>query len=310
MAYQPLVNPTSLANLNQVPLDMTLEGMDWFNQAKQADQQNFQDLPGLLAHEQALRPLKQQQMQIANDTGLAQLPGIKAQSSMLGRKNRMEDITFDDDVKLKLRKLGNELGDEDRKTVLREAEKMLSDPDVNTRYRGMQILAATKEMFGESQKQGRAIDMEGIKHRNAKELRQMDIDAGKYAKTPRSGKSPEEILASMGFEKASVYYDAKAQAAEEAGNEDHANYYRAQADKMKQAYERAKVLQGQAAAGGKIDPGAVTGLPTVPQAQPQGFGTTPAPTDRVRVIGPDGRTGTIPRSQLKDALGAGFKEAK
>ena len=178
------------------------------------------------------------------------------------------------------------------------------------RWRGAQLLAASKEMFALNHKQYQAIELEGVKHRNAKELMQMQIDAGRFNKTPRAGKSPEEILASMGFEKASVYYDAKAQAAEEAGNKDHAQYYRDQADKMKQAYERAKVLQGQAAAGGKIDAPAVTGLPATPQAQPQGFGGGQAPTDRVRVIGPDGRTGTIPRSQLKDALSSGYKEAK
>lgn len=308
--YQPLVNPTSLANLNQVPLDMTLEGMDWFNQARNADSQNFQDLPGLLAHEQALRPLKQQQMQIANDTGLAQLPGVKAQSSMLQRKNKMEDITFNDDVKVKLSDLATKLKENDIKQIEAEGQKLLTYPNPDDRWRGAQLLAASKEMFAVNHGQYQAIELEGIRHRNAKELRQMDIDAGKYAKTPRSGKSPEEILASMGFEKASVYYDAKAQAAEEAGNKEHAQYYRDQADKMKQAYERAKVLQGQAASGGKIDAPAVTGLPATPQVQPQGFGGAQAPTDRVRVIGPDGRSGTIPRSQLKDALSSGYKEAK
>ena len=308
--YQPLVNPTSLANLNQVPLDMTLEGMDWFNQARNADSQQFQDLPGLLAHEQALRPLKQQQMQIANDTGLAQLPGIKAQSSILQRKNKMEDITFDDDVKTKLSDLATKLKKNDIEQIEAEGQRLLTSMNPEERWRGAQLLAASKEMFALNHKQYQAIELEGVKHRNAKELMQMQIDAGRFNKTPRAGKSPEEILASMGFEKASVYYDAKAQAAEEAGNKDHAQYYRDQADKMKQAYERAKVLQGQAAAGGKIDAPAVTGLPATPQAQPQGFGGGQAPTDRVRVIGPDGRTGTIPRSQLKDALSSGYKEAK
>ena len=191
--YQPLVNPTSLANLNQVPLDMTLEGMDWFNQARNADTQNFQDLPGLLAHEQALRPLKQQQMQIANDTGLAQLPGVKAQSSMLQRKNKMEDITFDDDVKVKLSDLATKLKENDIKQIEAEGQKLLTSPNPDDRWRGAQLLAASKEMFAANHRQYQAIELEGIKHRNAKELQNLRNEG----MASRGGSKPRDFISAL-----------------------------------------------------------------------------------------------------------------
>lgn len=191
--YQPLVNPTSLANLNQVPLDMTLEGMDWFNQARNADSQQFQDLPGLLAHEQALRPLKQQQMQIANYTGLAQLPGIKAQSSILQRKNKMEDITFDDDVKTKLSDLATKLKKNDIEQIAAEGQRLLTSMNPEERKRGVELLNASKHMFEVNQQHFRNLELEGVRHRNALELQRLRNEGV----ATRAGSKPRDFISAL-----------------------------------------------------------------------------------------------------------------
>jgi hypothetical protein len=271
------MNPQSLAQLNNVPIDMTLESMDWLRNARQSDSAGLQDMMGQYAHEAATRPLKQQQMQLANDTTLAQLPGVKAQSGMLERKNKMEAGTFDADMQAKLRKLAMDAADDDIKGMEQQGRKLLFSTNPAERKRGEQILGATEFMFKEREKNRLAGELEAQKQRVAKELMQMQIDAGRFTKTPRAGKSPEELIASMGYEKASVYYDARAEAAEDAGDPEAANRFREQANKMKAAYERAKMLQAQAAAGGKVDIGATANIPTLPAPQPQGF-TPPANT--------------------------------
>jgi hypothetical protein len=99
MLFQPNVTPQTLSNLGNVPLGMTLEAQNGVAQAQQADNQQYQDLPGMIAHEQAMRPLREQQAQIGNDTSLAQLPGIRAQAETQQRNNREGGLLSDAHVK-------------------------------------------------------------------------------------------------------------------------------------------------------------------------------------------------------------------
>jgi hypothetical protein len=135
------------------------------------------------------------------------------------------------------------------------------------------------------------------------------VDAAK-ARSGAGAKTEEELVSKMGYEKASVYYDAKASEAEQSGNTDRAEMYRAKSDKMKMAYERAKLLQGMVQQGGKVDIGAATGMATNPQPEPQGFNKTPPPEGKVRVQRADGKVGFIPKAQLAEALKNGYKEMK
>lgn len=164
MDYNLMVNPTSLSQLNKVPIDMTLESMDWLSRANDMDNQRIADLPSLIAHEQRMRPLKETQSDLNNQTSLAQLPGLRAQSNMLGRKDKMEDITFDDTVKGKLRELALKSGEDEIKGLQQQGEKMLYSQNPQERYRGQQILAASKAMYEELVKDQRAKEMEIFKN--------------------------------------------------------------------------------------------------------------------------------------------------
>jgi DNA-binding transcriptional regulator YiaG len=84
--------PQTLAQLDQVPLYKFGTALNMLDNMQSADQQTLADLPNSIAHEQAMRPMRQEQLSIGNQQGLAQLPGMRAQSSMQQRKNQEEDL--------------------------------------------------------------------------------------------------------------------------------------------------------------------------------------------------------------------------
>lgn len=154
----------------------------------------------------------------------------------------------------------------------------------------------------------RETERERIRQQGQLDIANANINAGRWAPKGRQV-TEQELVSKMGFEKAAVYYDAKAESAREQGNEQAATYYSAQADKMKTAYERAKTLAAGAAQAGKVDVGATAGVPTNPAPVPQGF-SQPAPEGRVPVIAPDGRRGFLKADQLEEALKHGYKRAQ
>lgn len=79
--YQ-LQAPGVLQNLDKVPLDMTLAGLDNLNRAQELDSMGMQDTSRRLAFDTQADPMRLQQLDLGNQTSLAQLPGIKAQSRM------------------------------------------------------------------------------------------------------------------------------------------------------------------------------------------------------------------------------------
>ena len=84
--------PQTLAQLDQVPLYKFGTALNMLDNMQSADQQTLADLPNLIAHQQAMRPMQQEQLGIQNQQGLAQLPGMRAQSSIQQRKNQEEDL--------------------------------------------------------------------------------------------------------------------------------------------------------------------------------------------------------------------------
>jgi hypothetical protein len=79
-------------------------------------------------------------------------------------------------------------------------------------------------------------------------------------------------------------------------------YANAMADRLRYQATPAPVIDPKIAPGVLVDP--KKPIPAPPGASPTAAG------GRVRVVGPDGRVGTIPSEQLQDALKSGYKEAK
>lgn len=86
------VTPRTLQELDQVPLYKFITGLQTVDNMQNADQQTLADLPDSIAHQQAMRPMQQEQMRLGNEATLAQLPGMRAQSSMQQRKDSDENL--------------------------------------------------------------------------------------------------------------------------------------------------------------------------------------------------------------------------
>lgn len=164
MNYNLAMTPDTLSQLSKVPVGLTLEGMDWLNRAREMDEQRATDLPSLVAHEQRMRPMKETQQDLSNQASLANLPGLQAQSSMLQRKNQMEEMTFDPTIKAKLRELALKSSEDDIKELSLKGEKMLYSSDPQERYQGQRILSASKAMYDEIVKDQRAKEMKAYEN--------------------------------------------------------------------------------------------------------------------------------------------------
>lgn len=165
MDYNLAMNSTSLGQLDKLPVGLTLEGMEWMNRARDMDVQRQADLPSLISHEARMRPLRETQMDAGNQTTLANLPGLQAQSKMLQRKNQMEEMTFDATVSGKLKELATKASEDELKQLEASAIKMTLSDDPNERYRGAKILAASKEMFKAQQDHFRQQERDATLHR-------------------------------------------------------------------------------------------------------------------------------------------------
>lgn len=134
----------------------------------------------------------------------------------------------------------------------------------------------------------RELTKEKMRNASHEKIAQIQSDSRvDVAKTRQQGSgggatSEAEAVSKMGYEKAAVYYDAKASEAEQSGNAERAEMYRAKADMMKMARERDQAISAMANQGGKIDVGAATDLPTKPELKPEGFNRGPKVGDIIK----------------------------
>lgn len=192
MDYNLQMNPSALGQLDKLPVDLTLEGMEWMNRARGNDLQTSADLPSLISHEQRMRPMREQQLGLTNEMSLAQLPGVRANSSMLGRKNKMEEATFDDDMKLKFKEIALKASDSDMKMLENEGIRMTMSNDPEERYKGAKILAASKEMFKAQQDHFRQQERDAILHR----YKMAETQAGAQARAS-AGAKPRDFISAL-----------------------------------------------------------------------------------------------------------------
>lgn len=98
MAYQPINSLSELGQMSRVPVGLTLDALQTINRGGAADENNLAAMMQQNEHQSRMYPMQEQQQQLANDTSLAQLPGIQANSSMLQRKNSNEGIFNDSHI--------------------------------------------------------------------------------------------------------------------------------------------------------------------------------------------------------------------
>ena len=141
------MNPQSLGALNSVPVDMTLQALDWQQRAQQADQMSLAELAAQQQRAAQKHALDQEQGRIANETSLAQLPGIRAQSDSRVRTNKLEEATFDQTMQQKLREFAIKATDDELKAYDQNVQKLLNSANPEERKRGEKMWQASPIMM-------------------------------------------------------------------------------------------------------------------------------------------------------------------
>ncbi len=232
MPYQ-LPSPSTLDNIfsmNPGAFDQAQQFMTGGVQQADADLQQ-QQLKNMF--EQQTMPSRAQRQVLENQTLEAQLPGVRAGSDMLTRKNQMEGELYPEHVKAARAEFLKKASDADIAELENRAQKMAYDADPNVRKQGEQLLLMSKDMIKERSKQAdmqtRQEALETIRQKNALERLQKEIDAGKFKKKGGVGTQDalDKALTSGKWDVASTAYDAMAQRAILEGDDEAAEYYAA-----------------------------------------------------------------------------------
>lgn len=205
---------------------------------------------------------------------------------------------------------------------------MFSQPDgwKQAKSAGAAMRENSMKWLQQASKQGSAEEIAALKaeveankeagrNKRAAEANEMRV---RIANLMASKKAGDAEKARKTMDEAFVYYNEKAATARDP--EERA-FYTQQAQEIVNQKSAYIVLQAAAKAAGSVDTGAVTDLPTRPtptsrtvnppsKTQPQAASTQATTSGRVRVQSADGKIGSIPASQLQDALKQGFKEIK
>ena len=148
------------------------------------------------------------------------------------------------------------------------AQQYLYDDDPETQRKGRTLLEKSKEYIEMRQKHKDEMEKQDLIRKSAEKV--AGIHAGATIQAAQIGaesrfqalqaksqpKSPAEIASKLGFEKGAVYWKMKAIDAP-SGSEEAKKY-----EDLAEQFEQANLNQKSALSNGKIDPGALTGLPT------------------------------------------------
>lgn len=128
----------ALGRLNQVPLDMTLEGLRSIGQTQQADQIGLQEMLRKQQFEQQADPMRLQQMGTENGRGLQALAKAK-------RENVEADYTSKARMDAELHKAFAESSGADVKRAMDRFQQMAMDPNPQIRKIGVTGLQSSKD---------------------------------------------------------------------------------------------------------------------------------------------------------------------
>ena len=159
-----------LIDLNKVPLDMTIQGMHALGNRQRTDELTLQDLARKQMVAQQMDPLKIREQQLANDVSLQTL-------GRTTRENRENDFTSDARMQAELRKHLIKASQADLDQVAQHGQRLAYSQNFKERAMGQALLLQSKEAIQEREK----IRLQGL---NAEQLMRMQIDAGRFTKTP------------------------------------------------------------------------------------------------------------------------------
>lgn len=166
-----------LTQLNQVPVDMTLEGLRAVGQRQRTDEITLQELARKQQYEQQADPLRIRQMQLANDVSLQNLGRVT-------RENKEGDFTSDARMQAELKKHLLSASQADLDQVAQHGQRlaysMHQDPTTRAKERamGQALLLQSKEAIQEREK----IRLQG---QNAMALQADAIRAGRFSHAPQ-----------------------------------------------------------------------------------------------------------------------------
>lgn len=327
-----------MANLNDTYPDLTSIygkmsmlpgqlGMEQYNRAARASDQNYLGSVQDFFQNEQMNPLKVDKQRLDNQSIEAQIPGFEAQSSLSQDKARVSRNTIDEQEQAQRKKLIADMSDDDVKMLGNQAQQLAMSMNPQERAIGIEMLKQHKGVIEEKEKQRYITDRQTAFERVAQEgriaLAKENNAAGRYKKGGGAVSIQEQLTSGkLTYDKAAVMLGNASYMAELDGDTEKAEQYRTLANQYAQKYLEGKAAGGMNPAAGSPDlqglgieavpPRPATPLtsPIQPPASPAPQASAPNAGDRVRVISKDGKSGTIPRSQLQQALQQGFKEAK
>jgi hypothetical protein len=140
------MTPQSLGQLNSVPIDMTLQALDWQQRAEKADQMSLAEIAAQNQRAAESHKLAQETGRLNNETTLAQLPGIRATSTLNQQKARMGELTFDAEVTSKLKEFAVKAKESELKEFDMKVEEKLRSRDPAEVKEGERLFAASTAM--------------------------------------------------------------------------------------------------------------------------------------------------------------------
>lgn len=263
-----------------------------FSQAQQfmqgGVQQNDQDLQASQLRnmfDSQMNPLRVQGQDLNNQTTLAQLPGVQANSAIAQRTNSNQDVLNDDTLQAAKTKFAAQATQAHLDELAAKAQEMAYSDDPAVQAQGQKLMLAHKDIVTERAKQDemqqRQIALEKLRGQNQKELAQTYLEGGRWKKGAGSAQDAlDKALTSGSWDKASTAYDAMAQQAMQSGDTTQANYY---AQKAKEYGDKYLQSRNAPRAGGvdvgsmpgmniPVQPTPTTQLPALPTSNMQGPG--------------------------------------
>lgn len=299
-------------------------GMEQYNTARGNEQINQSGALQDMYQKGESHPLDMEQKRLTNRTSEAMLPGFEADSGLKQDKAQVSRGTLPQQEAAMRSKLIADMSDDDVKTLGNQAQQLAMSRDPTERTIGTELLKQHKDVIAEKEKQRYMSDRLAAQERLAQEgrmaLAKENNAAGRYKKGGAILSIEEQMNSGkLSYEKGAVLLNNAAYMAEMDGDEEKATQYRNLANQYATKAEQLK------RAGAAVPPAGTPALqelgvpvnPNVPStplqspaaaAQPASAAQTAG--DRVRVINKDGKAGTIPRSQLQQAISQGFKEAQ
>lgn len=247
-------------------------GNQQFDTAQQAAQLNNQQGLQDYLFSQQNNPQRLQRADLDNQSLAAQIPGQQATSDLNQDKAYISRNNLQGQAEEARITSSANISENEIKLVVNHAQQMAMSPDPQEQAIGEQLLGHTKDMIAQRDKQRaeqeRMIAQIRESGNQSRLTQDQAIQAGKYKKGG-VGISIEDQIASgkLNYEKAATLLSGAAFTAEMEGDADKAQQYRQMADQYNQKYIAGRQAGAQAGQVGKVDTGAVTGMPTQ-QAQP------------------------------------------